>query len=131
MFGEPTHSESESQALYDRLNQRTGELLRSGTSVVFDTNFSFYKDRELLRKIGRTSGADVKLIWLTTDRQLAKERATHGQHAVRNGYDVSMSPEVFEHIAAHLEPPQASEQPIKLIGQNLQQHDVLRAVGLA
>src|SRR5579884_1737250 len=45
MFGQPQHTPVENNQLYGRLNQKTAELLAAGQSVIFDTNFNFYKDR--------------------------------------------------------------------------------------
>ncbi len=48
-YGKPSHSHAESTELYDSLNTQTEKLLRAGKSVIFDTNFKFYSDREKLR----------------------------------------------------------------------------------
>ena len=37
MFERPLHSVDESHQLYERLNQRTAELLAAGQSVIYDT----------------------------------------------------------------------------------------------
>ena len=73
MFDEPTHSVGESQQLYAHLNKVAGELLAEGKSVVFDTNFNFYKDRQRLRDIATANAAGTKVIWITTPKELAKK----------------------------------------------------------
>src|SRR5438093_1278290 len=75
MFGEPKHTPAENAELYDHLNRRTAELLAQGKSVIFDTNFNFKKDRQHLSGIARQNGADVTIIWVVTDKDLAKKRA--------------------------------------------------------
>lgn len=130
MFGRPTHSAEESARLYTHLNDRTRKLLRAGESVVFDTNFNFKHDRDHLRQIAAKAGADVKLIWMQTNADTAKERATHELHAGRNGYEVKMDSDTFERIASHLEPPTSDEQPIVFVGEHLQKSAVLSALGL-
>jgi predicted kinase len=130
MFPSPSHSQNESEQLYGRLNQQTASWLQAGKSVVFDTNFNFRKDRDNLRQIARDAGAELKLIWMTTDKNVAKDRALHDHHAERNGYDTTMNEPTFERIASHLEPPTDDEQPIHLNGVDLDRQTALQAVGL-
>jgi predicted kinase len=130
MFPAPTHSREESRQLYGKLNTQTSQWLRGGKSVVFDTNFNFRKDRDNLRKIAHDSGAAVKLIWMTTDKALAKDRALHDHHAERNGYNTTMDETTFERIAGHLEPPTDDEQPVRLNGVDLQREQVLSVLGI-
>jgi predicted kinase len=130
MFQPPTHSQAESAELYEYLNERTAHFLQSGTSVVFDTNFNFRKDRDHLRSVAERAGADVVLIWMTTDKAIAKDRALHGDHAERNGYDASMDETTFERIVSHLEAPTEDEAPIRLNGVDLTREIVRNALHL-
>jgi predicted kinase len=130
MFDRPTHSAQESAHLYTHLNDRTRELLRAGKSVVFDTNFNFYKDREHLRQIAHDADADVKLIWLKTDKDLARHRAVNDSHGKPTRLYGNMDDATFERIAGHLEPPTEDEHPIALIGKDLQKTEVLKALDL-
>lgn len=119
MFPKPTHTHQENLALYDVLNQRTDDLLAAGQSVIFDTNFNFYKDREHLRHIAAKHGADVKLFWVTTPKDIAKERATHIDHAHRNTYDEVMPESDFERMAGNLEPPHPDEAYLAVDGTKI------------
>lgn len=118
MFKQPTHSAQESRELYEHLNDRTAELLRSGKSVIFDTNFNFRVDRDYLRHIAEEDGAQTVLIWLTTPLQIAHDRAAHSD-ITRNGYTVNMTHEMFENIVSKLEEPTKDENPIKFDGTKL------------
>lgn len=129
MFEQPTHSEAESTKLYSYLNTMTAQLLSEGKSVIFDTNFNFRKDREHLRKIAKEHGADTTIIWVTTPKELAKHRAvdlTEGQETRVLG---AMSPEDFDRIASHLEPPDKSEIVIKIDGTNVDRQELLKLIG--
>lgn len=130
MFEKPTHSKAESRQLYDVLNTRVDRLLAEGKSVIFDTNFNFYDDRQLMRGIAARHGAETKLIWVQTDRELARERATHIAHSYRNGYTVSMPPEQFDRMARNLQPPREAEHPVILDGTALNREYVAGKVGL-
>lgn len=108
-FPNPTHSHQENLALYDYLNELTAELLATGQSVIFDTAFNFYKDRQRLRDIANQHQAQVKLIWVQAEKDLAKQRATHPQHAGDNTYPQAMPVERFNRISNDLEEPRADE----------------------
>ncbi len=125
LFDQPTHDEAESRQLYDKLNQTTAQLLSQGKSVVFDTNFNRFDDRELLRGIAAKHGAESKLVWLTTPTDVAKERAVHA-NVVRNGYEFKMSAEQFSKIASHLEPPREDEKVIKISGIKIDSNEVMQ-----
>ncbi len=118
MFKQPRHSDAESHKLYSYLNNLTAKLLRSGTSVIFDTNFNYRSDRDHLRKIAQDNGAQTVLIWLTTPINIARERAVHN-HTTRNGYTVNMTNEMFQSITDKLEQPTEDENPIKIDGTKL------------
>lgn len=105
MFERVNHSQAESDKLYVYLNNHTDELLAAGKSVIFDTNFNYKKDRDLLRTIAQKHGAETVIIWMQTPIALARDRALHQHHRDRNGYDTTMHPDEFDRIIAHLEPP--------------------------
>lgn len=128
MFDQPTHSEQESLRLYDQLNQRTAQLLADGKSVVFDTNFNFYADRQKLRDIAKHQGAETVVIWMVTPEHIAKDRAVYATVS-RNGYDASMSEEKFDQIVSKLEAPGSDEKVIKIDGTKLDRQEVMSLVG--
>lgn len=130
MFGNPTHDVSESMQLYNYLNTKTTELLESGKDVVFDTNFNFRKDRDHLRSIAKQTGAQLVIIHMTTDVELARSRALKGDHAERNGMSMAMSPETFEGIVNNLQPLGDDEPTVEFNGEHLEKQPVLRALNL-
>lgn len=115
----PTHSHQENLDLYNYLNEMTAELLATGQSVIFDTAFNFYKDREYLRSIASDHDARVILIWVITEKELAKQRATHENHADENLYPYIMPEERFERIVNDFELPHPNERCIKLDGTKI------------
>jgi predicted kinase len=118
MFGQPTHSQSESKELYDHLNLETDRLLAQGRSIIFDTNFNFYDDRSHLRAIAKKHGANTTVVWITTPRDVAKQRAVHDQN-LRNGYEFPLSDDDFERMASNLQPPEEAENVIKIDGSQI------------
>lgn len=130
MFGYPTHSLKESQALYDALNNRTETLLSEGKSVIYDTNFNYRSDRELMKSIANRHNAAMHLIWLTTPKEVAKSRALHHSHRDRNGYLVTMTEQEFNHLCDHTETPNEEELPIKIDGTKLDEEVINKLLEL-
>lgn len=129
MFDQPTHSHKESVQLYEYLNHRAGELLSNGESVVFDTNFNFFSDREKLREIANQRGAATKVIWLTTPTDIAREQAVHAPQ-MRNGYMFGMTNQEFDDIVSKLEPPKKNENVIKIDRAKLDADSLLRILNI-
>lgn len=129
-FEKPNYTHQENLELYAHLNELTGELLRAGNSVLFDTNFNFFKDREHLRHIAAEHGAEVVLIHMTTPRELAKHRATEPHHQNHHRVLGVMPPEEFDRMANNLQPPTPEENAIQLDGTNLSEAEVKQQLGL-
>lgn len=115
MFDNPTHSHSESKQLYKHLNEVTERLLADGKSVIFDTNFNFRKDRDRLRGIAAKYKVHTAVIWITTPKSVAKQRAVFDRE-LRNNYTFVLPESEFERMSNHLQPPTDDEHPIKLEG---------------
>jgi predicted kinase len=113
LFPNPTHSQQESHELYRRLNKKAEELLNSGQSVLYDTNFNFKADRQLMHDMAERHGAQTLILWLDTAVQVARDRAV-GEHTLRNNYTNTMSNEQFETIVSKLEPPEENEKVLKI-----------------
>ena len=115
-YGRPDYSHSENIALYNHMNDLTAELLAAGNSVIFDTNFNFRKDREHLRSIAKEHGAITKLIWVKTDRAIAKKRATAGASEGDTRVLGDMPAAAFDLVSNKLEPPKEDEPYISIDG---------------
>ncbi|HSX32592.1 MAG TPA: ATP-binding protein [Candidatus Saccharimonadales bacterium] len=118
-FAPPTYSNAENVKLYAALNTEAADLLAQGRSVVFDTNFNFKKDRDKLRAVASKTGAQTVVIWVTTAKDLARERATKQSHGQETRVWGNMPVDRFNHIAGNLQPPGPSEHPIKIEGVDL------------
>ena len=115
-FKPVTYSRPESDELYTRLNSQCEQYLIEGKSVIYDTNFNFYLDRQLLRNIAKKHNAETVLIWMTTPIEIAKSRATSELHNSDTRILGVMKDEDFNRISNHLEKPLPSEKPIKIDG---------------
>lgn len=129
LFGGATHSQAESHTLYDYLNKETDKLLAAGHSVVFDTNFNFRADRDLLRQLAQKNKAETVVVWVQIPKQVAKDRVV-GKVDPRNGYRVAMTEPQFNAITAKLEPPAEDENVIKINGSKFDRNEAIRLLRL-
>ena len=130
IFGQPTHSPSESDELYARLNDTADALLKAGKSVIFDTNFNFYADRQKLRDIADKYGAETIIIWVTTPEAIARSRSVYPP-TMRNGYMQGMSDQQFNDIVSKLERPREDEKVIKIDGSKIDEAGIRTVLQIA
>jgi predicted kinase len=128
MFSTPQHTHSENIKLYEQLNQVTDNLLAEGKSVIFDTNFNFYKDREKLRQIGAKHGAHTVVVWVTAPKDIARERATKDANKQETRVLGDMPVEHFERISRNLQEPRDGEDVIHLDGTHIDEATVIAAI---
>jgi predicted kinase len=119
MFGAPTHSRTESRMLYERLNAQADDLLKEGKSVIFDTNFNFYKDREYMRRIAAKNNAKTMLVWIQTPKEVAFARASIDVHKQATRVLGDIPKAEFDRMTHNLQPPQEDEHPVILDGTQI------------
>lgn len=129
-YGRPDYSHSENIALYNHMNDLTAELLAAGNSVVFDTNFNFYKDRKHLRSIAKEHGANTRLIWVKTPREVARKRATAGADQGDTRVLGDMPAATFDRMSSHLEEPRDSEAHVVIDGTKVTPVYISEQLGL-
>lgn len=130
LFQPVRHSQDESLKLYEILNTEVEGLLTEGKSVIFDTNFNYYRDRQHLRQLAAGCGAEVRLVWVQAPLELARERAT--KLPIKHDHRIwgNMPVDDFERLAGQLEPPHADEPFVTLDGQHITAADVKKALKL-
>jgi predicted kinase len=118
-FAHPDYSHPETIQLYKQLNRVVDELLAQGKSVIFDTNFNFFKDRQKLRRMAAKHGAQAIIVWVIAPKELARARAVHEDHAQDTRVFGNMPLDHFKRIVRHLQPPHEDEHAIKLDGRGI------------
>jgi predicted kinase len=118
-FAHPNYGHSENTELYNYMNEETARLLASGQSVIFDTNFNFFEDRQKLRSIAQKAGAQTALLWVQAPLDVAKQRATSDAHLQDSRVLGNMSEADFERLSGHMEEPRAEENPLILDGTKI------------
>ncbi len=116
MFDEVTHSSQESKLLYDHLNRLADELLEQGKCVIYDTNFNFRKDRDYMRAIAERHNAESVVVWVTTTRELAEQRATQESEDNDTRIWGNMPAQAFNRMSDNLQVPDDDEHVIQVDG---------------
>lgn len=130
LFDEVTHSREESRVLYDHLNHTADDLLAQGRCVIYDTNFNFRADRDKLRAIAARHGANTVVIWMTTDRELARKRATEESTDKDTRVWGNMELTDFNRLSDHLQEPDSDEQVIQIDGAHISESAIRQKLGI-
>lgn len=127
LFAQPQFSEAEHQKLYTHLNTRCQDLLKAGSSVIYDANLNRYEHRQEKYDIANQLGVKTVLIWVKTPKALAKERATHKERS-RFIPKHETAPAMFDRIANIIEPPKADETAVIIDGTHITKEAVQDAI---
>lgn len=122
----PVFSATEHDQLYTKLNQSTEELLAEGKDVIYDANLNRRQHRQEKYDIARRTGAEPVLVWVQTEKTLAKTRALDEKRSHLVPRDETAD-EMWERIATIIEPPQADEHPVIVDGTKISP-DYIRSV---
>ncbi len=123
-FGQPTYSHQENVDLYNQLNRMAENLLAQGKSVIFDTNFNFHRDRDLLRKIAKEQNAKAIVVWVTTPKEISRERAIDNAHTQHTRVLGNIPEETFERMSRNLEPPHKDEPHVEIEGTKVTEDQI-------
>ncbi len=129
LFPSPTFSPNEHMQLYKTLDDRTASLLKQGKDVIYDANLNRYQHRQEKYDICSQLNADARLIWVQTERSLAKQRATHISRTHLAPVHETLET-MFERIADVIETPKVNEEPIIIDGNDTNRAEIKHALGL-
>lgn len=129
-YDKPTYSHQENMELYDHLNEVAAELLNAGNSVVFDTNFNYYKDREHLRAIATKHKAETVVVWVQTAKSTAKHRATNLDDTEPTRILGTMHEDDFQRLVNKLEEPRDNETVVIVDGTKVTQSYIREQLGV-
>jgi predicted kinase len=123
LFPEPTFSQEEHNKLYTEIDARTKALLAAGKDVIYDANLNRYSHRQEKYAICEAVGAQSKLIWVQTPREVAKLRAQQTDRL--HLWPKNETPDaMFERIADVIEEPWESENYVTIAGEGVTQDKV-------
>lgn len=129
-FAHPTFTQDENDTLYTSMNQEASQLLASGKSVVFDTAFNHFEDREKLRDIAKQNNAITLVIWVQTNRNLAEKRAIESDgNDPHRKLDHHMTHQDFHRLSDKLEEPRSNEAVITIDGTKVTRAYIAEKIG--
>lgn len=130
MFDNPESiTEIEHDQIYDMLDYIAEQILKSGKSVIYDANLNRYIHRQEKYKICKKIGARPQLIWVKTDEEVARRRATeqadlHPQHRPFG----NMRPETFRRLFDQMEEPGEDESAAIISGNEINQAEIKKVI---
>lgn len=132
MFKDPLNiTEAEHDNIYKLLDHITERTLKSGKSVIYDANLNRYAHRKEKYDVAKRARAGLKLVWVRTDLEEAKERATvlaegHPDHRPFG----NMDPKVFDRLTGQIETPKEEESAIIIDGNQISGSSIRQALGI-
>jgi predicted kinase len=131
MFANPQFTPEEHQALYSHIDKTAEALLKAGKDVIYDANLNRHVHRQQKYEICRRTSSKPVLVWVRTQRELAKERATLQRvHDTLHPYN-NLSVETFERLAREIEPPTQNEPYVEIDGTKVTEDYVKNAFAQA
>jgi predicted kinase len=108
----------------------TGEFLKAGISVIFDTNAMRLSQRRALRNMALKAGSHPLLLWLQVDPDSAFKRSSRRDRRKQDDtYAQEMEPATFRELLGGMQNPEITENYLVLSGKhvfNTQKNAVLR-----
>lgn len=119
LFEEPRYDKQENDIVQHLMEYMTSEFLRSGVSVIYDTNAMRVSQRRILRDLARKAKAKPVLIWLQIDLDSAFLRvASRDRRKADDRYTVPMDRTTFERVTEYMQNPTPTEDYMVLSGKH-------------
>lgn len=123
LFDEPCFSQDEHDRLYAILDHNLEHLLAAGMDVIYDANLNRRVHRDEKYATAREYDAEVKLWWVQTPEELAKQRRVDEQDELLLP-EGETSEKMFDRIAAIIEKPGNDEPHVVIDGRNIKPDDI-------
>ena len=127
IFPEPTFTQKEHDNLYGLIDHNVEHLLAAGHSVIYDANLNRKQHRVEKYELAKKNNANVILVWVRTDKELAKKRREEEQDK-RLIPEGETSSNMFDRIAAVFEQPDKDETCIEIDGSDISDEDIAKIV---
>lgn len=123
LFDEPCFSQDEHDRLYAILDHNLEHLLAAGMDVIYDANLNRRVHRDEKYATAKEYDAEVKLWWVQTPEELAKQRRVDEQDELLLP-EGETSEKMFDRIAAIIEEPGKDEPHVVIDGRNIRPDDI-------
>ena len=127
IFPDSTFTQKEHDNLYGLIDHNVEHLLATGHSVIYDANLNRKHHRIEKYELAKKNDANVILVWVKTDKELAKKRREEEQDK-RLIPEGETSSKMFDRIAAVFEQPDEDETYVEIDGSDISDKDVAKIV---
>ena len=116
LFPNPQFTPEEHKTLYEAIDFKTKQLLSECKSVIYDANLNRYIHRQQKYDICKQTNTKPVLVWVRTDKDVAKQRATQDGDNDKGRPYGNLDEPTFERLVRKIEPPRGDEPVIILDG---------------
>lgn len=113
LFQTPTRSSTEQAVVRRIADYMTGELLKTGRTIIYDGATESRTDRMNIAKLAKDAGYETLLVWVQTESSAAKLRATKPTRDKTN-----LTTDQFDSIIKRFTAPSASEKVVVISGKH-------------
>lgn len=119
LFEQPRFDRQENEIVGHLMEYMTEEFLKSGVSVIYDTNAMRKGQRRNLRELARKCKAASVLIWLQIDLETAFDRVVkRDKRKLDDRYALQIDRTTFENIVHYMQNPDLTEDYVVLSGKH-------------
>ncbi len=113
LFQTPTRSNAEQAAISRVADYMTGELLKTGRTIVYDGATESRVDRMNIAKLAKSAGYETLVVWVQTESTAAKLRATKPTRDKTN-----LTADQFDARIKRFTAPSGSEKVVVISGKH-------------
>lgn len=120
LFDKPRYDKQENDIVNQLMNYMAEEFLKSGVSVIYDTNAMRSSHRLQLRELSRKSHAVNLLVWFQMDPETAYIRnKKRDKRKADDKYAASLDNNSFKEILSHMQNPTNIEDYVVVSGKHV------------
>jgi predicted kinase len=119
LFENPRYDKEENQVVTQLMDYMAEEFLRTGTSVVYDTNAARAIQRHGLRELARKSGAKPLLVWFQIDGESSYFRSSkRDRRRADDKYSQPLDRQMYQNQVGQMQNPVTTEDYTVISGKH-------------
>ena len=119
LFEKPRYDASEDQIIDHLMQYMSEQFIKSGISVIYDTDLFLKKDRKHVKQLAADMNIKSILLWLQIDIDSAFARVSNrDRRKSKDQYSIPLDNQKFEHITATMQNPEHDEDYLVLSGKH-------------
>lgn len=119
LFEQPQYNHDEAEIIDRVLKYMLSEMVKTQQTVIVDGLFLKKSDRESIKKLAKTAGYQMLIVWLQTDLQTSAHRAANRDRRNPDSkYSFNMNQMIFDKIKATLHRPDSKDETLVISGKH-------------